>query len=86
MEEKKQSRKWLGVEWRLGIALCLCILTVLGKIAAPNFANRVSRYVVGDGSERVQQAFFRMEEHLCQGDGLGEAVTAFCQELGDESA
>lgn len=70
---------------RASVALALCVAAVMCKVAAPETADVLRRWVVGDGSERMQQAFFVMEQSLEQGEGLGEAWTAFCGELTDEA-
>lgn len=71
---------------RMALALVLSVATVFCKLSSPEQAGRLQRWIVGDGSERVQQAFFRMEEALGEGEGVSEAWTVFCQELTDETA
>ena len=76
----------LPMRVRLALAMVLCVLLVLCRILWPEGAAELRRWVVGDGSEQIQQAFFRMEEALGEGDSLGEVWTAFCTELTDAPA
>ena len=76
----------LPISLRLALALALSIVTVFCKIGSPEGASRLQRWIVGDGSERVQRAFFSMEAALDEGDDLSGAWTVFCQELTDETA
>ena len=76
----------LPVSVRMACALALSIATVFCKVGSPEGASRLARWIVGDGSERVQRAFFSMEEALDEGDDLSGAWTVFCQELTDETA
>ena len=71
---------------RMTLALGLCMAALLCRILWPESAASLRRWVVGDGSEQVQQAFFSMEQALEEGEGLGEAWAAFCTELSDEPA
>ena len=71
---------------RMTLALILSVATVFCKMGNPDSAKRLQRWIVGDGSERVQQAFFRFEEALGEGNTASEAWTVFCQELTDETA
>ena len=71
---------------RAAIALALCVATVLCKLFVPDGAAQLRRWIVGDGSERLQQAVFRMERALGEGENLAEAWSAFCGELTDETA
>ena len=75
-----------NASWPGWIAVGLCVVLVLCRIAWPDGASTLRRWIVGDGSEQVQQAFFRMEQALEEGDGLGEAWEAFCGELTDAPA
>lgn len=70
---------------RLALALLLSVATVFCKLGSPDSAARLQRWIVGDGSERVQQAFFRMEEALGEGESISEAWSVFCLELTDET-
>ena len=65
--------------------LALCLTGPLCEEAVYR-AVALRRWIVGDGSEQVQQAFFSMERTLEDGGGLGDAWTAFCAELTDEEA
>ena len=76
----------LSLKLRLALALGLCVAVVLCRIAWPDGTAALRRWIVGDGSEQIQQAFFSMERALSEGDGLGEAWEAFCGELTDEPA
>lgn len=80
------STRWFSSRVRMALALILSVATVFCKIGSPDSAARLQRWIVGDGSERVQQAFFRMEEALGDGETVSEAWTVFCQELTDETA
>ena len=71
---------------RMALALVLSVATVFCKLSSPQQAGRLQKWIVGDGSERVQQAFFRMEEALGEGESVTDAWTVFCQELTDETA
>lgn len=71
---------------RMALALILSVTTVFCKIGNPDSAKRLQQWIVGDGSERVQQAFFRLEEALGEGETVSDAWTVFCQELTDETA
>ena len=70
---------------RLALALLLSVATVFCKLGSPDSAAQLQRWIVGDGSERIQQAFFRMEEALGEGESVTEAWSVFCQELTDET-
>lgn len=76
----------LSMRLRAAIALALCVCVVLCRIFAPAGAAQLRRWIVGDGSERLQQAVFRMERALGEGEKLAEAWSAFCGELKDETA
>ncbi len=76
----------LPMRIRLGLALGLCVALVLVRVIWPGSAAALRRWVVGDGSEQVQQAFFRMEQALEEGDGMDEAWAAFRAELSDAPA
>ena len=71
---------------RAAVALPLCTAVVLCKIFVPDGAKQLRRWIVGDGSERLQQAVFRLERSLGEGDDLAEAWSAFRAELRDETA
>ena len=83
---KSHRMEGLSPRVRMALALILSVAAVFCKLGSPDSAARLQRWVVGDGSERVQQAFFRMEEALGEGEGVSEAWTVFCQELTDETA
>ena len=83
---RRRRVRGLPLKFRLALALGLCVAMVLCRIAWPAGASTLRRWIVGDGSEQVQQAFFRMEQALEEGDGLGEAWEAFCGELTDAPA
>ena len=76
----------LSMRLRAAIALALCVCVVLCRIFAPAGAAQLRRWIVGDGSERLQQAVFRLERSLGEGDDLAEAWSAFRAELRDETA
>ncbi len=82
---KPGGRVRLSAKVRMALALLLSVAAVFCKIAYPEGAQELRRWVVGDGSERVQQAFFRLEEALGEGERAAEAWTVFCQELTDET-
>lgn len=69
---------------RMALALALCVTAVFCKLGAPERAEEFSRLIVGDGSERVQKAFFSMEEAL-ETEELPEALNVFCRTLTDET-
>ena len=83
-KQKRMRPIPLGV--RLALALGLCVALVLCRVLWRDSAVALRRWIVGDGSEQVQQAFFSMERTLEDGGGLGDAWTAFCAELTDEEA
>jgi len=84
---RKQKRmRPISMRVRLALALGLCVALVLCRVLWPDRAVALRRWIVGDGGEQVQQAFFSMERTLEDGGGLGEAWTAFCAELTDEEA
>ncbi len=83
---QKMRYKGFSSRMRVAIALLLSAATVLCKAGNPEGAERARRWIVGDGSEQVQQAFFRMEEALGEGEGMAEAVAVFCRELTNETA
>ena len=83
---KSYRMEGLSPRFRMALALALSVATVFCKLSSPDSAESLQRWIVGDGSERVQQAFFRMEEALGEGESVSEAWTAFCQELTDETA
>ena len=76
----------LSLRVRAAVALALCVCVVLCKIFLPEGAIQLRRWVVGDGGERLQQAFFSMERSLEEGEDLAEAWSAFRDELADEPA
>ncbi len=76
----------LPMRLRAAVALALCVCVVLCKIFLPEGAAQLRRWIVGDGSERLQQAVFRLEDALGEGEKLTEAWSAFCGELSDEAA
>lgn len=71
---------------RMGLALLLCTATVVCKMENPDAGSQLRRWIVGDGTERVQQAFFSLEQALVQGQGTQDAWEVFCRELADETA
>lgn len=71
---------------RFAIALALCVCTAIFRLSAPELSQELSRWVVGDGGERLQQAFASMDRAAQEGEGLGEAWEVFCRELDDETA
>ncbi len=86
-EEKKEARvNGLSLRLRLLLSLVLSVAVVLCKSIAPDSGQELRRWIVGDGSERVMQAFFSMEEALEEGDSPLEAWDAFCRELTIETA
>ena len=84
--EKKERVGGLSLRVRLALALVLSVAVVLFKSAAPDSAQQLRRWIVGDGSERVMQAFFSMEEALEEGESPSQAWEAFCRELTVETA
>lgn len=78
--------KCLPIRLRAAIALALCVAVVLCKILVPEGAAQLRRWIVGSGSERLQQAVFSLEHALGEGEDLTEAWSAFCGELADETA
>ncbi len=76
----------LPIRLRLTLALGLCVALVLCRIIWPDTAGTLRRWIVGDGSEQVQQAFFSMERSVEEGKGIGEVWSAFRAELTDEPA
>ena len=76
----------LSMRLRAAVALALCVCVVLCKLFVPEGAAQLRRWIVGDGSERLQQAVFRLERSLGEGDDLAEAWSAFRAELRDETA
>lgn len=80
-----EVRKEGSFSLRMLVAGLCCIATVLCKTSFPAGADWLQRWIVGDGSEQVQQAFFRLEDTLQQGGGLSRAVEAFCQTLGGDA-
>ena len=76
----------LSMRLRAAIALALCVCVVLCRIFAPAGAAQLRRWIVGDGSERLQQAVFRMERALGEGEELTEVWSAFCGGLKDAPA
>lgn len=82
---KTHRMEGLSPRIRMALALTLSVATVFCKLSSPDTAARLQHWIVGDGSERVQQAFFRMEEALGEGESVTEAWTVFCQELTDET-
>ncbi|MBE6932288.1 MAG: hypothetical protein E7464_02755 [Ruminococcaceae bacterium] len=83
---KSQRMEGLSQRFRMALALILSVAAVFCKLGSPDSAAKLQRWIIGDGSERVQQAFFRMEEALGEGESVSEAWTVFCQELTDETA
>ena len=83
---RSAPRRSLPMRLRAAIALALCVAAVLCKILIPDGAAQLRRWIVGDGSERLQQAVFRMERSLGEGEDLAEAWSAFRSELADETA
>ena len=76
----------LSMRLRAAVALALCVCVVLCRIFAPAGAAQLRRWIVGDGSERLQQAVFRMEWALGEGEELAEVWSAFCGGLKDAPA
>ncbi len=85
-EKKKERVRFLSLRVRLLLALGLSVAVVICKSAAPDSAQKLRRWIVGDGSERVMQAFFSMEEAIEEGEGPAQAWEAFCRELTLETA
>jgi len=83
---KAARHRGLPISLRLAMALLLSVATVFCKLGNPDSALQLQRWIIGDGSERVQQAFFSMERALDEGEAMSEAWTVFCQELTDETA
>ena len=83
---RRKRVRTIPMRVRLALALGLCVALVLCRVLWPDRVGALRRWIVGDGGEQVQQAFFCMEEALSDGGGLGEAWTAFCTELTDEGA
>ena len=81
-----RQKRNIPMHVRLAVSLALCVALVLCRIAWPGRATTLRRWIVGDGSEQIQQAFFSMEQSLEEGEGLGEAWSAFCAKLTDEPA
>lgn len=84
--EKKERVRGLSLRVRLALALVLSVAVVLFKSAAPDRGQELRRWIVGDGSERVMQAFFSMEQALEEGERPAAAWEAFCRELTVETA
>ena len=76
----------LSMRLRAAVALALCVCVVLCKLFVPEGAAQLRRWIVGDGSERLQQAVFRMERALGEGEELAEVWSAFCGGLKDAPA
>ena len=83
---KPERRAGFSARVRMALALVLSVATVFCKVGSPDSAKRLQRWIVGDGSERVQQAFFRLEEAIGEGETVSDAWTVFCRELTDETA
>lgn len=76
----------LPVAIRTALALLLCAGVAVVRLSAPDTAQKLSRWIVGSDGEQLQQAFISMDRAMDEGEGLGEAWTVFCRELGDETA
>lgn len=85
-EKKKAYLSGFSLRLRLLLALVLSVAVVLCKSIAPDSGQELRRWIVGDGSERVMQAFFSMEEALEEGECPSAAWEAFCRELTLETA
>ena len=87
-ETPRQPKRTPGLSLRMrsAIALALCVAAVLCKLFAPGSAAQLKRWIIGDGSEQLQQAVFGMERAIGEGRDLAEAWSAFCGELADEPA
>ena len=83
---RPRPTRGLSMRLRAAIALALCVCVVLCKLFLPEGAAQLRRWVVGDGGERLQQAVFRMERALGEGEDLAEAWSAFRGALADEPA
>lgn len=83
---RRAPARGMSMRLRAAIALALCVCVVLCRIFFPDGAAQLRRWIVGDGSERLQQAVFRMERALGEGEDLAEAWSAFCGELKDAPA
>ena len=86
VQRKPKWQRGIPMRVRLALAMALCVAVVLCRILRPDAAGELRRWVVGDGSEQVQQAFFGMEQALEEGGGLGEAWAVFQAELSDAAA
>ena len=78
MREKKKTGR-PGA--RLAAVLLLCALTAGAKHWRPQAAQALQTWSVGQEDNRVLQAFAALGSSMEQGDGLGQAVQAFCAEM-----
>ena len=84
-ESVRQSRRSQSLQLRLMLACLCCMATVLCKTSFPAGADWLQQWIVGDGQEQVQQAFFSLEDALQNGDGMRRAVEVFCEVLSDDT-
>lgn len=71
--------RWVRKKIRL--LLLLAALTFALKQAYPAVAERVGGWISGVGDNRVAQAVSSMISSLSDGEGIGEAVEVFREEM-----
>ncbi len=72
---------------RKGIFLCGVLLAaaIALKCFFPEFGREVGHWISGEEDNRISQAVSRMVSSLADGDGIGNAVEVFCENIGNSS-
>lgn len=75
--KKKSSSKWL--------AAVLAVLVISIGIGKPEFREKAIEWLLPGDPGATMAAFSTLLEEIRSGDGLQEAVTAFCREILNET-
>lgn len=68
---------------RKGILLCAALLAtaVVLKCVYPEVGREVGHWISGEEDSRISRAVSRMVSSLADGDGIGNAVEVFCENI-----
>ena len=82
---EKRTAKQGSQRWLAGVAVLVIILAGIARYYYPEETKQLSEALFPLTSESSQRALKAFSENIRAGESVGDAVTAFCQEIIHES-